>query len=105
MTGSLLDDETKRLLPGLRETEHNPNPMVQAKFFTPWTNWTWYAVEFDGEDLFFGLVDGHEGRIGAAWQVPLVLNPPPLSDLIVQEAPQMRGADLVQWDVEGHSVG
>ncbi len=64
MTGSLLDDETKRLLPGLRETEHNPNPMVQAKFFTPWTNWTWYAVEFDGEDLFFGLVDGHEVELG-----------------------------------------
>lgn len=37
---------------------------VIAKFFTPWTNWTWYATEFDGNDLFFGLVDGHEKEWG-----------------------------------------
>jgi len=37
---------------------------VIAKFFTPDSNWTWYAVEFDGEDLFFGLVDGFEKEWG-----------------------------------------
>lgn len=33
-----------------------------VKFFTPWANWTWYAVEGekdeDGNWTFFGLVDG-----------------------------------------------
>ena len=31
-----------------------------AKFFDPTGSWTWYATEFDGEDTFFGLVDGFE---------------------------------------------
>lgn len=31
-----------------------------VKFFQPWGSWTWYATEFDGEDTFFGLVDGFE---------------------------------------------
>ena len=38
--------------------------MVHVKFFTPWTSWTWYGIEFDGEDLCFGLVDGHEEELG-----------------------------------------
>ena len=37
---------------------------VVVKFFTPWANWTWYATEFDGKDLFFGLVDGFEKELG-----------------------------------------
>ncbi len=35
-----------------------------AKFFTPDSNWTWYATEFDGEDTFFGLVSGFEEELG-----------------------------------------
>ena len=35
-----------------------------VKFFTPDSNWTWYATEFDGEDTFFGLVCGHETALG-----------------------------------------
>ena len=31
-----------------------------AKFFDPTGSWTWYATEFDGDDTFFGLVDGFE---------------------------------------------
>lgn len=34
------------------------NAIAQVKFFCPWNQWTWYATEFDGEDLFFGLVAG-----------------------------------------------
>lgn len=36
-----------------------------AKFFTPWSSWTWYATELDvktGE--CFGLVVGHERELG-----------------------------------------
>jgi hypothetical protein len=35
-----------------------------VKFFTPDSNWTWYASEFNGEDIFFGLVIGHEVELG-----------------------------------------
>ena len=37
---------------------------VVAKFFTPWSYWTWYATEFDGEDKFFGYVKGMEKELG-----------------------------------------
>jgi hypothetical protein len=40
------------------------NAEVVVKFFTPWSNWTWYATEFDGKDEFFGLVDGFEKELG-----------------------------------------
>lgn len=62
----LLTKELRSQFPKLYEKEDIPTgeKKVIAKFFTPWTNWTWYAVEFDGEDLFFGLVDGHEKEWG-----------------------------------------
>ena len=38
---------------------------VIAKFFTPWSNWTWYATEFDDEDnRFFGVVAGDYPELG-----------------------------------------
>lgn len=60
----LLTQEIRKRLPPLRATEHQDDPIVQVKFFTPWTYWTWYATEFDGEDEFFGLVRGHEIEMG-----------------------------------------
>jgi hypothetical protein len=39
--------------------------VVYAKFFTPDSNWTWYATEFDPESgTFFGLVQGIEDELG-----------------------------------------
>ena len=39
--------------------------IIIAKFFTPWTNWTWWATEFmPEENLFFGLVQGLEVELG-----------------------------------------
>lgn len=36
-----------------------------VKFFTPWTNWTWYVTEMDPETgECFGLVDGFERELG-----------------------------------------
>ena len=52
----MLTEEIRRRLPALYATEHDKDPVVQVKFFTPWSNWTWYATEFDGEDLFYGLM-------------------------------------------------
>ena len=34
-----------------------------VKLFTPWSGWTWYILEADG-DLCFGLVDGLEVELG-----------------------------------------
>jgi len=46
-------------------SKENCNPTeIKAKYFTPDANWTWYATEFDGDDTFFGYVDGLEGEWG-----------------------------------------
>jgi hypothetical protein len=60
----LLTEELRRRLPALYTTQHDAHPVLQAKFFTPDSDWTWYASEFDGEDLFFGLVQGFEEEWG-----------------------------------------
>ncbi len=62
----LLTNELRAKLPKLYKTEDVPveEKTAVVKFFTPDSSWTWYAVEFDSEDLFFGLVDGHEKEWG-----------------------------------------
>ena len=54
----LLTDELRKQLPGLYATEDEEDPVLVCKFFHARSGWTWYAIEFDGEDLFFGLVEG-----------------------------------------------
>jgi hypothetical protein len=61
----LLDEESRSKLPALRSGEElGLDAKAQVKFFTPDSNWTWYASEFDGEDVFFGLVSGFEVELG-----------------------------------------
>jgi hypothetical protein len=61
----LLDDETRSKLPALRSGEElGLDTKAQVKFFTPDSDWTWYASEFDGEDVFFGLVSGFALEFG-----------------------------------------
>jgi len=60
----LLPNEIRSRLPRLYDTQEEPDPMFQVKFFAPWTSWTWYATEFDGEDIFFGVVEGLETEWG-----------------------------------------
>jgi len=62
----LLTKAIRSKLPPLGSTDRLPHDeiMVQAKFFTPDSQWTWYAVEFDGTDTFFGLVVGFEIEAG-----------------------------------------
>jgi len=39
--------------------------IIIAKYFTPFSNWTWYATEYDPETkTFFGLVEGLETEFG-----------------------------------------
>ena len=62
----LLTQEIKGTLPPLYNSEKHPekDAIAVVKFFSPYSQWTWYAVEFDGEDTFFGLVDGFEMEYG-----------------------------------------
>ncbi len=60
----LLNTELRKQLPPLYATEGDADPMVICKFFPPWGNWSYYAIEFDGEDTFFGLVNGFEVELG-----------------------------------------
>ena len=60
----LLTQELRKRLPPLYSCENEEDPMVQVKFFTPDAQWTWYATEFDGDDLFFGLVVGLDTELG-----------------------------------------
>ena len=62
---NLLDDESREKLPPLYSGEEQGlNALARVKFFTPDSNWTWYASEFDDEDIFFGLVSGFEVELG-----------------------------------------
>lgn len=62
----LLTEDIRKQLPPLYSGEEKgvDDAIAVVKFFTPDSNWTWYATEFDGEDLFFGLVDGFEREYG-----------------------------------------
>ena len=60
----LLTEEIRKKIPPLYSQENVKDPIVHVKFFTPWTNWTWYATEFDGKDIFFGWVVGLEKELG-----------------------------------------
>ena len=60
----LLTNAIRLTLPALYATEHDKDPLARVKFFCPWGNWTWYATEFDGEDIFFGLVVGLDTELG-----------------------------------------
>ncbi|MCB2178400.1 DUF2958 domain-containing protein [bacterium] len=61
----LLDKESRERLPFLYENEHlGLDALALVKFFTPDSSWTWYASEFDGVDIFFGLVSGLEVELG-----------------------------------------
>ncbi len=61
----LITEEIKKTLPKLYSQEKlGFEAIAYLKFFTPDSNWTWYITEFDGNDLFFGLVDGFEKELG-----------------------------------------
>ena len=62
---NLLDQESRDKLPELYSGEEQGlDSPAQVKFFTPDSNWTWYASEFNGDDIFFGLVIGFAIEFG-----------------------------------------
>jgi hypothetical protein len=61
----LLTKEIRRKLPPLYSQDGKGGKAVAlVKYFTPSSSWIWYASEFDGEDTFFGLVDGQFKELG-----------------------------------------
>ena len=63
----LLTVELRAQLPKRYAQEHAEEKIVYAKFFTPWTNWTWYVLEGEPEEddfIFFGYVMGFEEEWG-----------------------------------------
>ena len=62
----LLTKEILNKLPKLYSTDGIPldEKLVICKFFTPDSIYTWYAVEYDGVDTFFGYVCGAEKEWG-----------------------------------------
>lgn len=65
----LLTPEIIKKLPPLysNEDKYPKDIPIIAKFFTPWSNWTWYVIEGEKQDsdyVFFGLVEGFEKELG-----------------------------------------
>jgi hypothetical protein len=63
---TLIPPEIAAQLPPLYANEgQSEEAVAHLKLFTPWTNWTWYASEYDPEErLCFGVVIGHERELG-----------------------------------------
>lgn len=61
----LLPKEVRDVLPELYANEElGLAAQALVKFFTPDAGWSWYAAEFNGDDIFFGLVIGYELEFG-----------------------------------------
>jgi hypothetical protein len=61
----LLTEELRRKLPLLYSQDgKGGRAIAHVKYFCPSSSWSWYGVEYDGEDTFFGLVDGHFKELG-----------------------------------------
>lgn len=61
----LLTEELKAQIPPFYTNEEVKDPIVQTKFFTPDSNWTWYVIEYNPQErLFYGLVIGFEAELG-----------------------------------------
>lgn len=62
----LLTKQNLKDLPALYSQDgKGMEAVAQVKFFTPDSNFTWYATEYDPEtETFFGLVDGFDKELG-----------------------------------------
>lgn len=62
----LLTKELERKLPPLGSQDgQGTNAIAYVKFFTPDSNWTWWASEYDPKErCFYGLVQGLEEELG-----------------------------------------
>ena len=63
----LLTKEIRKQLPALYSQDNSKDPIVYIKFFDPCGSFTWFILEYDGEDTFFAFVKSHlcpDGELG-----------------------------------------
>jgi hypothetical protein len=62
----LLTKEIESVIPKIYSQDgKGDEAIVHVKFFTPDSNWTWYATEYDPQNrMFFGFVIGFEKEWG-----------------------------------------
>lgn len=62
----LLTKKLAKTIPALYATEdiECEDKLAMVKLFHPYTNWTWYIIEYDGQDLCFGYVVGLVSEYG-----------------------------------------
>jgi hypothetical protein len=63
----LITDELRKQIPPLYSQEEVADPIVYAKFFDPCGSFSWFIIEFDGNDLLFCKVYSHlcpDGELG-----------------------------------------
>ncbi len=87
-------------LPAMKATEGQADPEIIVKFFTPWSSWTWWAIEGEREEngdfLFFGLVDGHDKELGY-WRLSELANLKGLGGLRVERDLHFEGHTLSEF--------
>jgi len=99
----LLPEEVRASLPKLYAQDGTTNPIVHVKYFTPDSNWTWYATEGEAEEddfRFFGYVIGLErewgyfllsdlqntkGILGLPIERDLYFKPAPIKEVLKRE--------------------
>jgi Protein of unknown function (DUF2958) len=69
-----LPDAVRAQIPALHAQDDSPDPIAHLKYTSTQTGWTWYVTEFNGEDIFFGLVQGFEEELGYFSLSELMLN-------------------------------
>jgi len=60
----LTQELLKKIPPLYAQDGKGGRSIAYAKYFCPSISWSWFACEYDGEDTFFGLVDGHCKELG-----------------------------------------
>jgi hypothetical protein len=60
----LTQELLKKIPPPYAQDGKGGRTIAYARYFSPDSNWCWWACEYDGEDTFFGLVDGHVRELG-----------------------------------------
>lgn len=53
----LMPANIKAKIPNIGGQEHEPDPMVWVKYFSPYSQAVWFVTEFDGQDEMFGWAD------------------------------------------------
>lgn len=65
MSNRLMPRDLAARTPALYATDGQGNDViVQARYYLDRTYWEWFLIEYDGEDLCFGLVSGFEVELG-----------------------------------------